>query len=643
MIYQWFFLILIIHPLALHSQVRLPKLISDGMVLQRDTDINIWGWAAKNEEIEIRFMGSFYYTKANENGEWKLVLSGLKPGGPYKMNIIATNNITIKDVYIGEVWVCSGQSQMDINMERVSPLYQEEIKNAGNPNIRYFSVPTAFVFGEPQKDLPSGKWESISKDNILKVSAIAYFFAVEMYNKYKVPIGMIRSSLGGSPAQAWISKDAIRSFPEYYKEAVNFENDKLIQKIREADSERIRGWYSELYRTDAGYKDADMPWYKAEVDRTGWSTIHVPGYWDDSDLGMINGAVWFRKDLILPDEYSGKPARLNLGCIVDADSVFVNGTFVGTTGYQYPPRRYNVPENILVSGKNTVVVRVISNIGRAGFVPDKPYELVIGSKSFDLAGDWKYKLGAVMKPLEAKTFVRWKPTGLYNGMISPLTKYTIKGVLWYQGESNTNKPKEYGELFPTMITNWRENWNQGDFPFIFVQLHNFMKSYDHPTESNWARTRESQMKALKLPNTAMAVAIDLGEWNDIHPLNKKDVAIRLSLAAQKTAYGEKDISGSGPIYQSMKIHGERIVISFSDAGSELIVKGGGELNRFEIAGEDRKFVWADAKIVDNKVVVSNKQIKNPVAVRYAWADNPEGANLYNKEGLPASPFRTDNW
>lgn len=274
---------------------------------------------------------------------------------------------------------------------------------------------------------------------------------------------------------------------------------------------------------------------------------------------------------------------------------------------------------------------------------DKPYELIVEDKKMDLTGEWRYQLGAKMEPLQGQTFVRWKPTGLFNGMISPLTDFAIKGVIWYQGESNTDRPLEYASLFPALIKCWRTEWAQGDFPFLYVQLANYMEQQEYPTESDWALTRESQLKALTLPNTAMAVAIDLGVWNDIHPLNKKDVAKRLALSAQKTAYNEKDVVASGPLYKSMKIKGDSIILFFSDIGSGLMVKGGGSLKEFAIAGKDKKFVWAKASIKNNNVVVWSGNVKNPVAVRYAWADNPEDSNLYNKEGLPTSPFRTDNW
>jgi sialate O-acetylesterase len=625
------------------SKVSLPRLVSDGMVLQRNTDVKIWGWAADGENIKIIFLDSVYCTSANKHGEWSVIFSDLQAGGPYNMKIIASDTITISDILIGDVWVCSGQSQMDINMNRVRPLYENEIKNAGNPYIRYFAVPTVYNFNEPQTDLPHGKWESISHDNILGVSAIAYFFAEDLYDKYKIPIGLIRSSLGGSPAEAWMSEDAIMDFPEYYQEAQKFKDTALIHQIRNADNKRIRTWHEKLNATDEGYKNPVMPWYKPEVDVSDWPSMKVPGYWADGDLGNVNGVVWFRKDIELDPNMAGKPARLNLGRIVDADSVFVNGIYVGSVSYQYPPRRYGIPENILKKGKNAIVVRLISNSGKGGFVPDKPYQLVIEGDTIDLKGDWHYHLGAKMEPMRGSTAIRWKPTGLYNGMIAPLTSYTIKGVIWYQGESNTGRPQEYATLFKALIKNWREKWGQGDFPFIFVQLHNFMKSYDYPTDSNWALTRESQLHALSLPNTGMAVAIDLGEWNDIHPLNKKDVGHRLALAAQRVAYKDMNVISSGPVYQSMETKGDSIILTFSDTGSGLMVKEGGELRHFAIAGQDRKFVWARAKIVDDKVVVWSEKVKKPAAVRYAWADNPKGANLYNKEGLPASPFRTDNW
>ena len=622
------------------SQVKLPRLISDGMVLQRDTKVKIWGWSAVNEKISISFKENTYHTSANDKGEWSVILSNLKPGGPFSMTIKASNSITIQNILVGDVWLCSGQSNMELSMKRVSPIYETEIAQSENPSIRQFTVPQKYNFNTPEKDLESGNWIPANPNSILNFSATAYFFAKELYERNHIPIGLINASLGGSPVESWISEDAIKEFPVHYNEAQRFKDHALINQIESQDKTRIDAWYGQLWQSDEGYKDPLNPWYHPDLNTSEWKTMKIPGYWKDGELGPINGSIWFKKDLNIPPSIAGKQAKLILGRIIDADSVFINGVFVGSISYQYPPRRYNIPSGLLKEGKNDITIRVISNIGNGGFVLDKDYKLLVEDQTIDLRGEWKYRLGAKMNPLESQTFIRWKPVGLYNAMISPLLNYSIKGAIWYQGESNTGRPVEYLKLFPALITNWRDKWNHGNFPFLFVQLPNYMEAKNEPSESNWALLREAQLKTLALPNTGMAVAIDTGEWNDIHPLNKKDVGKRLALAAQGIAYGNKKIVYSGPIYKSMKIDGNKIIITFTNTGSGLTAKGG-ELKYFSVKGTDNKFVWAKAKIENNKLVVWCENIPNPIAVRYAWADNPEGANLYNKEGLPASPFRTD--
>ncbi|MBI3110393.1 MAG: sialate O-acetylesterase, partial [Ignavibacteriales bacterium] len=417
----------------------------------------------------------------------------------------------------------------------------------------------------------------------------------------------------------------------------------LIRSIELDDSKRIRAWYRLLGERDEGYAGRPTTWFDPAWSTSDWSNMNIPGYWRDTELGPVNGVVWFRKKFDVPSAIAGKQAKLILGRIVDADSVFINGVFVGTTSYQYPPRRYDVPPNLLKEGENIIVVRVINSAGYGGFVLDKPYEIVVENTIIDLKGEWKYRPGAVMDPLASQTFIRWKPLGLYNAMLAPLLEYQIKGAIWYQGESNARRPLEYRDLFPALIRNWRSAWKQGDFPFLFVQLPNFMEPKRQPAESDWALLRESQVSALSLPNTGMAVAIDIGEWNDIHPLKKRDVGKRLALVAQSVAYGDEGVVSSGPVYQSMRIEGNRIILTFSHMGGGLSVNGGGDLRQFAIAGADKQFVWAQATIEGNEVIVWSETIEHPVAVRYAWADNPEGANLYNSEGLPASPFRTDDW
>ena len=639
-----FLVMMLLFTIQLFAQVKLPKLISDGMILQRNVDLNIWGWASKGERVTLTFLNKSYNTVANEQGEWKIKLPKQIAGGPYTMLVKGNSNeIVINNILIGDVWLSSGQSNMELPMKKVSPYYKNEIETSECKYIRQFYVPQKYNFNNAETDLEYGSWKSANPQNVLEFSAVSYFFAKNIYDKYQVPIGIINASLGGSPIEAWLSEDALKTFPDYYNELQRFKNKELIQQIEHDDNVRIADWYSTLNKNDEGYKSSDAPWSKTDVNMLDWKTMKIPGYWTDFCPEIKNGVVWFRKKIVIPASLTGKPSMLILGRIVDADSAFINGVCVGTTGYKYPPRRYAIPANLLKAGENTIVVRVVSSIGNGGFVPDKRYAVVSENDTVTLVGEWSFKIGAQMNPLAGQTFIRWKPAGLYNAMIAPLTNYSIKGFLWYQGESNTDKPIEYQALLTKLIQNWRDSWKQKGLPFLYVQLPNFMKPSNVPGESNWALLRESQFKTLSVPNTGMAVAIDLGEWNDIHPVHKKPVGDRLALIAQKMAYGDKSIVSSGPLYQSMKIEKDSIILSFGGVGSGLIAKRGRHLNCISIAGSDKKFVWASAKIINNKIVVWSDKVSNPVAVRYAWADNPENANLYNKAGLPTSPFRTDSW
>lgn len=630
-------LILLLHTGALLGQIKLPRLISDGMILQQGVPTNIWGWASPLEAISVEFADIKYNTVANEAGEWKIALNALPAGGPYQMELKGKNTITLSNILMGEVWVCSGQSNMELPMRRVLPLYSADIAAAENQAIRQFTVPQRYDFSTPQTDLPAGTWEASTPENVLDFSATAYFFALEIHQKYKVPIGLIHTSLGGSPAEAWMSESALGAFPNLLTEAKKFRDNALIQQIESDDKRRIQAWYDLLRQKDEGYKNPGQPWFDPALDVSGWKKMQVPGDWADAG----NGVVWFRKQVQVPAELSGLEAKLELGRIVDADSVFLNGVFVGTTSYQYPPRWYTIPAGLLKPGSNTLVVRMINSLGKGGFVRDKPYELVLGNQKIDLKGEWHYRRGATMEPLASQTFIRWKPLGLFNAMLHPLLNYRIKGVIWYQGESNVSRWQEYRRLFPAMITDWRNHWQQGDFPFLFVQLANFLEAKPLPVESNWALLREAQLKTLSLPQTGMAVTIDIGEWNDIHPLNKKDVGRRLALAAQGVAYAEEKTVFSGPVFQKMKIKKNEAILTF-EKGSKLVSTPGKPLTGFAIAGSDGQFVWATASIKKNKIIVSSTSVTDPVAMRYAWADNPEGANLYNEAGLPASPFRTDD-
>ena len=624
--------------ISVKAEIKLPRLIGNGMVLQRNIPLNIWGWATPSENIRVVFLGKIYESKADSLGNWLIKLPAIKAGGPYKMKV---NSIEIDNILIGDVWLCSGQSNMEYPMSRLTDKYADVIAHCSNNNIRQFKIPTIYNFSKPLVDYPSGKWITVNSQSILDYSAIAYFFAEELYQKYHVPIGIINASLGGSPIEAWMSVDALKYFPKDLDEAKKFADTSFVKKLQEDEQKAILSWYFLMNKKDKGLQSKHR-WKNTDFDDSSWPTTKIPGFLTYKKFKMSNGAMWFRRTIEIDKSMCNKRAHLLMGRIVDADSVFINGCCVGTTSYQYPQRNYHVPANILKPGKNTIVVRLISNIGIGGFVPDKPYKLIVDQDTINLAGTWHYQLGCEMPPTPGQTFVRWKATGLYNAMIAPSNYYRIKGAVWYQGESNTGNYKDYQKLLTNLINDWRIKRGHEKFPFIIAQLPNFMSQKDQPSESVWASLRFEQLETYKtLDNIAMTVNIDLGEWNDIHPQNKLDVSKRLALAAEKLVYGDKKVVASGPIFQSMKIKGTKIELSFSHCGSGLTTNDGKALNYFAISGANKKFVWAKAEIRKNKIFVWNDKIKNPVAVRYAWADNPDGANLYNKEGLPASPFKTD--
>lgn len=619
------------------SQIRLPKLISDGAILQRDTDLKIWGWAEANETVELNFNNKIYSAKADGKGNWQLMLPPQKAGGPFEFVFNASNQIIVKNVLFGDVWVCSGQSNMELPMERLKDVYPEIIKNSKNNNIRQFLVPDKYDFNQEFKDVASDGWKEANPTNLLQFSGVAYFFAKELYDTYKVPVGLINTALGGSPVESWLSEDALKNFPESYEELEKFKDDAYAAEIEKSDQKRQQDWYAELNKRDKGLLP-ESEWFLKAINDQNWEEMKVPGFWANEDVGNVNGVVWFRKKINIPKNMVGKKASLWLGRIVDQDHVYVNGKYVGTTGYQYPPRKYTVSNDILKEGENNITIRVINEQGRGGFILDKPYFLAIENDTIDLKGNWKYKLGVFMNYLPRPTFIRWKPTGLYNAMIAPLLNFKIKGVIWYQGESNTSNPTQYFTAFPAMIQNWRDKWRIGDFPFLYVQLANYMEEVEAPTESNWALLRQAQLETLKVSNTGMAVITDLGEWNDIHPLNKQDVGKRLAQEAFKLGYGETKVSLS-PIPRNYKFSKKKVKIAFDYADAGLISKDKKPLRYFELSNDGIHFFKASAVIKGKHVIVWNSEIENPKIVRYAWANNPVKANLFSKEGLPVSPFQ----
>lgn len=631
------------------SQVTLPEIIRDSMVLQRNATITIWGWASANEQITATFNGKHRKATANPQGDWSVEFPKMKAGGPYTLKISGKNDIVLEDILIGDVWLCSGQSNMVHQMNIHDVTYAEDIANANYPEIRHFKVPRKTDLTGPSKHLNGGSWEVAVSDQVRPFSAVAYFFARKLYNKYGVPIGLINASVGGTPIESWINEKGYQGFEDKLK---------IIEENKDTafvNSHSRRGFSN----NQAAQKPKDkgligeIPWYDVNFEPKNWRRINIPGYWEDQGARELNGVVWYRKEIALPQTMDSKEATVFLGRIVDADELYINGEKVGNTTYQYPQRRYDVPANILKAGKNTFVIRVTNNYGKGGFVPDKPYYIFTDKDTVDLKGYWEYKVGEVYPPVDFSSFSnnddkpkertinpQNEPTALYNGMVAPYTQLPIKGVLWYQGESNAGRPEEYLDLMHALIKGWRGVYKNPELPFIYAQLPNFGDVTYSPTESNWARLREAQLMALGDSNTAMTVNIDLGEWNDIHPDNKKDVGERMALAAQNIVYGE-DVVYSGPLYKSAQVEDDKIIVSFSHIGGGLITDDGEALDSFEIAGEDKSFVWAKAKIEGDKVFVWSDDIPNPKFVRYAWADNPDNPNLYNKEGLPASPFSTE--
>ncbi len=626
-----------------YADIRLPEILSSDMVLQRGKEIKLWGWADENEKVKIKFNGQVRKTRADENGNWTIIFPALEAGGPYEIQISGKNEIRLENILIGDVWICSGQSNMAWNVKR-SDNAEEEIRNAGYPEIRLLHIDNNFSYA-PADDVPETRWKVCDPESVPAFSAVGYFFGRHIHRETGVPVGLISTSWGGTNIEAWTSSDYITTI-DVFKEK--------LESVEILDEETIKLRQEEVLSQlmkDFGL-DFENPveedWSAVNVDYDLWKLADVPGLWEKNGLPDIDGTVWYRKEFDLPADIAEKGITLHLGKIDDTDETWVNGIKVGGMKKSHnKPRIYKVSPEILKPGKNVIAVRVEDYSGSGGFRggPD-----VMSVKSEDytqsLAGEWKYRLTAenfVLKPGNSGS-PNDVPSSLYNGMIHPLLALSVKGAIWYQGESNAGRAYQYRKLMPLLIECWRDKWEQPNMPFIMVQLANFMEAGDTPEESAWAELREAQLMTLdKLENVGMAVAIDIGESDDIHPRNKQDVGYRLALNALKIAY-DRDLVYQGPVYESVEFTGGKAIISFTHKGSGLIAKDKyGYLMGFTVAGEDGKFHWAKAKIENGKVIVFSEKVENPVAVRYGWANNPEDANLYNKEGLPASPFRTDEW
>ena len=628
------------------ADVSMPYVFSSNMVLQRNMDIPVWGWASPGERITISLGEHKIRTKAEESGKWLVKLPAMEAGGPFEMIIDGKNEIRFSNVMIGDVWICSGQSNMEWRVLQ-SNNAEEEIASAKHANIRLFTVPNK-IDKDPQNNTDPTEWLVCTPETIGSFSAVGYFFGRKLNQDLNIPIGLINTTWGGTNSESWTSAESIQNDPDFAEKLENLRSLNMDRAQEETEKE-FENWYKSFREMDEGYNDGVYLWASSDYDYSDWDEIELPGLWESLGLDGMDGVVWFVKEIDLSDQELGEGFELNLGPIDDSDIVWINGSKVGETFNIYNKnRRYPVDTEILKSGINTILVRVEDYRGGGGIYGDRNQMYLESNNSkMSLAGTWRFKVGTSEIPdgfPQSDFGPNSYPTLLFNAMINPLLPYGIKGAIWYQGESNAGRAYQYRRIFPMLITDWRSHWDQGDFPFLFVQLANFMQPKDPPAESAWAELREAQTMTLSLPATGMATIIDIGEADDIHPRNKQDVGKRLALSAYKVAYG-KDIVYTGPTYESMSIDGNKVYIKLSNTGSGLEVHDPyGYLKGFTVAGKDKKFYWAKAqKVDDNTVMVYSDMVSAPVSVRYGWADNPHDLNLYNKEGLPANPFRTDEW
>jgi sialate O-acetylesterase len=633
--------VLAVMPRTTHAELQVGLLFSDGVVLQRDQSVPVWGTASPGSEITVGFRGQSASAHADAQGRWQVELAATHAGGPFDMKIsMGEETLVVHDILVGDVWVCSGQSNMEWAVAD-SMNAAAEIALASDSAIRHFKVPRSWS-AEPVDTLAGGQWQTADPESVGSFTAVGYFFAREIRREIEVPIGLINTSWGGSRIESWMSAAALAMDDADVRQVLADEKA-YEQEIRTMLEVSVGG----VPDSDRGFVDGKPIWADPDLDDSSWDEIVVPSAWEAVGYPGMDGIAWYRTSFYLTAEEAEHGIRLGLGAIDDSDISWVNGHEVGRTENAWNQARlYEVPPEALRSGANVLVVRVEDPQGGGGIQGD-PNLLFVesGGAQRSLAGMWKFAVGYFTVNLEDHK--RALPTLLYNHMVYPLLRFPIKGILWYQGESNADYPEDalaYSKLFVDMIRDWRRGWEAEALPFLWVQLASFMPPPAEPTDSAWATLRESQSAALELPHTAQVITLDVGEALDVHPTNKQAVGHRLALAARAVAYGQ-DLVYSGPAYKSHTVEGNRVVIVFDRVGSGLIARDAAsdQLRGFAIAGKDGEFVWASAAIEGDRVVVWHPSVPAPVAVRYAWADNPEGANLFNREGLPGAPFRTDSW
>jgi len=625
------------------TQVLMPGIFGDHMVLQRDQPVPVWGWSSPGEKLAVKINNQSKQTKADRTGHWRITLDPQPAGGPYELSVQGKNNITFHDVLVGEVWICSGQSNMEFMLKSVRNA-TAEINSASYPEIRHIKIPNR-VSELPMEDISPAKWDTCSPATAGDFTAIGYFFARELVKRLHVPVGLINSSWGGTMVETWTSRGAFEKSPEFKAMISSVPAEDLLPIINQrkaAMKDQIRQLQKNI--TDSLPQD---DWKNPGYNGQAWPKMSVARNWENQSLGMqdLDGIVWFRREIDLSAKAAGKPVLLSLGKIDDNDSAFVNGVFVGTTRSYSAVRLYSVPAGVFKSGKNIIAVRVEDTGGGGGFYDDSSsIYLKTDDGNILLSDSWSFRIAKIISSNGPGFGPNDYPCLLFNAMIQPLIPFRMRGVLWYQGEANAGRAYQYRTAFPLMISDWRDQWGEGNFPFYFVQLASWNAANGNSEHgSTWAELREAQTLTLTLPATGMSVTTDIGESNDIHPKNKQDVGSRLAAIALNNIYalpGEY----SGPVFESMKNEGNKMILTFSHTGGGLMVKDKyGYVRGFEVAGSDHHFYFAKAFIENNKVVVYADSLKEPLSVHYNWADDAADGNLYNQEGFPAPPFRTDQW
>ncbi len=622
-----------------HAQITLPRVFGDSMILQRGIKIPVWGNSAPGTHITAELGKSRATAIADHSGKWKLLFPVLKAGGPYELKISETGKpnaeIKLKGILIGDVWLASGQSNMEWSVQQ-SQDATREIANADFSQIRFLQVAHDKKI-TPQSDILDGKWEVCNPSNVQQFSAVAYYFARKIHKDQHVPIGIIQSTWGGTPIESWTSREQLLTSP--ITQANITANDTLSEQSFVNDSlNLIRFW--EIVYQPQNNTDKIIP--AIRYDDSGWPTVEMPRLIKDFGIGPYEGMVWLRKKITLPESFFGKDLTLHIGHPEMNYSMYFNGEEICKTIWNSDPKQsYTIPAKLIRKGENTISLRIAMLWGGGGLNPPaEGINITDGAVKVSLAGKWRYQKDLEPGLPKINNYQNY-PSLLFNAMINPVIPFGIKGFLWYQGEANEAEAYNYRKLFPMLINDWRKRWQQGDLPFLYVQLTNFKKTKPLPSESEWAELREAQTLTLSQPNTGMACIIDIGEADNIHPKNKQEVGRRLALNANKLVY-KQNVTASGPLYKSYRKEKNRIYISFANDSAGLRTKDAKEITGFSIAGNDQQFYWAKATIKGKYVVVYADQVQDPQVVRYAWADNPE-CNLINFEGLPAIPFRTDNW